>query len=103
MKPEKVYSMKISKVYPLLVQKAMNKGRSKEEVDQVTCWLTGYDQKGLDQQLKMEVSYKTFFGEAPYYVIIKYVQKLWNKNVHMISSISLERRLINDHQNQYHS
>ena len=38
-----------------------------------------------------------------YYVIIKYVQKLWNKNVHMISSISLERRLINDHQNQYHS
>ena len=38
-----------------------------------------------------------------FYVIIKYVQKLWNKNVHMISSISLERRLINDHQNQYHS
>lgn len=66
MKPEKVYSMKISKVYPLLVQKAMNKGRSKEEVDQVTCWLTGYDQKGLDQQLKKEVSYKTFFGEAPH-------------------------------------
>ena len=44
--------MKFSKIYPLLVQKAERKNRSKEEVDEVICWLTGYDRKGLARQIE---------------------------------------------------
>ncbi len=62
---EKVYAMKFSKVYPLLVAKAERKGRMKEEVDEIICWLTGYDQAGLDRQLEEEVDYRTFFAQAP--------------------------------------
>ncbi len=65
MDPEKVYAMKLSKVYPLLVAKAERKGRTREEVDQVTCWLTGYTREQLTQQLVREVDYRTFFAEAP--------------------------------------
>jgi hypothetical protein len=61
----KVYAMKFSKVYPLLVQKAERKDRTKQEVDEIICWLTGYDEKGLMQQLQDEVDYKTFFEQAP--------------------------------------
>ncbi len=62
---ERVYKMKFSGVYPLLVAKAEKKGRSKEEVDTVICWLTGYDESGLQSQLEKNVNYETFFAEAP--------------------------------------
>ena len=65
MKNEKVYAMSFAKVYPLLVNKAVRKGRTAEEVDQVIRWLTGYDQDGLKAALDAEVSYETFFAEAP--------------------------------------
>ena len=65
MENNKVYAMKFSKVYPLLVQKAEHKDRTKQEVDEIICWLTGYDEKGLMQQLQDEVDYKTFFEQAP--------------------------------------
>ncbi len=65
MENNKVYAMKFSKVYPLLVQKAERKDRTKQEVDEIICWLTGYDEKGLMQQLQDEVDYKTFFEQAP--------------------------------------
>ncbi|MDR1664505.1 MAG: DUF2200 domain-containing protein [Clostridiales bacterium] len=65
MKNERVYKMVFASVYPLLVQKAEKKGRTKEEVDEVTCWLTGYDLQGLQSQIEKEVSYETFFAEAP--------------------------------------
>lgn len=64
MENNKVYAMKFSRVYPLLVQKAERKGRTKQEVDEIICWLTGYDEKGLMQQLQDEVDYKTFFEQA---------------------------------------
>ena len=57
--------MKLNKIYPLLVQKAEKKGRTREEVDAVICWLTGYDEKTLQQQMARDVDYKTFFDEAP--------------------------------------
>ena len=60
-----VADMSFARVYPLLVQKAERKGRTKEEVDQVIFWLTGYDQPGLVAQLEKEVSYQVFFEEAP--------------------------------------
>lgn len=65
MENNKVYAMKFSKVYPLLVQKAERKDRMKQEVDEIIFWLTGYDEKGLMQQLQDEVDYKTFFEQAP--------------------------------------
>ena len=53
--------MKVSKIYPLLLQKVERKGRSKEELDAVIEWLTGYDMKQVDQ----EMSYGCFFEKAP--------------------------------------
>ena len=54
-----------AKVYPLLVQKAERKGRTKAEVDTVIFWLTGYDEEGLQAQLEKNVTCETFFNEAP--------------------------------------
>ena len=62
---DRVFAMKFAKVYPLYVQKAEKKNRTKEEVDQVICWLTGYDEKGLHEQIKRETDFTTFFAEAP--------------------------------------
>ena len=60
-----VYRMAFSKVYPLLVQKAERKGRTQAEVDEVICWLTGYDHAGLQSQIAKEVDIATFYAEAP--------------------------------------
>ena len=62
---QRVFKMEFSRVYPLLVQKAEKKGRTKSEVDTVICWLTGYDTAGLQTQIKKNVDYETFFKEAP--------------------------------------
>lgn len=61
----KVYDMKFEKVYPLLVQKAERKGRTKDEVDEIIFWMTGYDEAGLAQVLDQEKNYREFFKEAP--------------------------------------
>ena len=60
---QSVFEMKVGKVYPLLVQKAERKGRSKEEVDTVIVWLTGWDMSKVD----MEMTYGAFFENAPAY------------------------------------
>ena len=65
MKNEKVYSMSFAKVYPLLVNKAVKKGRTADEVDQVIHWLTGYNSDELKAVLKSDASYEVFFAEAP--------------------------------------
>lgn len=65
MNNEKVFSMKFSNVYPLLVAKAERKGRTKVEVDAIISWLTGYNSEQIQEQLKKEVDYKTFFEQAP--------------------------------------
>ncbi len=62
---ERVYKMAFSKVYPMYIQKALKKGRTKEEVDIIINWLTGYDNEGLTKQLEKEVDFETFFAEAP--------------------------------------
>jgi hypothetical protein len=62
-----VFAMKFAKVYPMYVLKAERKGRTKQEVDQVICWLTGYDQAGLQKQIKDEVDFETFYAQAPAY------------------------------------
>lgn len=60
-----ISTMKFSKVYPLYVQKAERKNRTKEEVDEIICWLTGYDQEGLQKQIEQESEIKSFFADAP--------------------------------------
>lgn len=57
--------MKFSKVYPMYVQKAERKNRTKAEVDQIICWLTGYSPAGLKKQLAQENDIETFFAQAP--------------------------------------
>lgn len=65
MEKNRVFAMKFAKVYPLYVQKAEGKNRTKAEVDQIICWLTGYDQKGLQRQIEQEHDFETFFAQAP--------------------------------------
>jgi hypothetical protein len=57
--------MAFSKVYPLYIQKAEKKGRTKEEVDTVIFWLTGYDEQSLREQIDKNADFETFFAEAP--------------------------------------
>lgn len=61
----RVFAMKFSGVYPLYIQKAERKNRTKEEVDQIICWLTGYDQAGLERQIEQKTDFETFFAQAP--------------------------------------
>lgn len=61
----RIFATAFAKVYPMYVQKAERKNRTKEEVDQVIRWLTGYDQAGLQRQIAQEKDLETFFAEAP--------------------------------------
>jgi hypothetical protein len=61
----RIFSTPFAKVYSAYVQKAEHKSRAQREVDQVICWLTGYDQAGLRRQIELEVDLETFFAQAP--------------------------------------
>jgi len=61
----RIPTMKFSRVYPAYVAKAERKGRTQEGVDQLVCWLTGYNKAGLQQQIEKESDFETFFAEAP--------------------------------------
>ena len=65
MSKHRIYSMSVASVYPLLVAKAEKKGRTKSEVDKIILWLTGYTQEELEEQLKKQTDYETFFKDAP--------------------------------------
>lgn len=66
MQNNRVFAMKFADVYPLYVHKAERKQRTKDEVDQVICWLTGYDQPGLQEQIGQGTDFETFFTQAPF-------------------------------------
>jgi len=61
----RIFAYTFAKIYPLYVQKAERKNRTKQEVDQIIRWLTGYTEAGLRQQIKSENDLETFFAEAP--------------------------------------
>ncbi len=61
----RVYKMLFSSVYPLYIKKAERKGRSKEEVDEIIFWLTGYTKQTLQKQIDKKIDFETFFAEAP--------------------------------------
>ena len=61
----RVFKMTFASVYPHYVKKAEKKGRTKEEVDTIICWLTGYNQQALQQQIDKKNDFETFFAQAP--------------------------------------
>lgn len=65
MSEHRIFAMPFGKVYPAYIRKAEAKNRTKEEVDQILCWLTGYTRAGLQRQVKLEKDIRTFFAEAP--------------------------------------
>ena len=66
MTEHRIYKTSFASVYPLYVAKAEKKGRTKIEVDEVIRWLTGYNQKELEAQLKKQTDFKAFFAQAPH-------------------------------------
>ena len=65
MAKHRIFSTAFAKVYPMYVQKAEGKGRTRVEVDQVIRWLTGYTQAGLEQQIAQGTDIESFFAQAP--------------------------------------
>lgn len=65
MREEKVFAIKFASLYPLYLKKAETKGRTRAELDQVICWLTGYTQAGLQQQITGDADLEAFYGNAP--------------------------------------
>lgn len=61
----RVFAYKFSGIYPLYIAKIEKKGRTKAELDRTLCWLTGYDQAGLDAAIAGDGDLRTFFAEAP--------------------------------------
>lgn len=65
MEKHRIYSVSFSSVYPLYVSKVERKGRNKAEVDQIIFWLTGHNQETLEEVIKSETDFETFFASAP--------------------------------------
>ena len=65
MSEHRVFSMSFASVYPFYVQKAERKNRTREDVDRIICWLTGYDETELRQQIAKQVDFRTFLAQAP--------------------------------------
>ena len=65
MEKQRIFTTPFASVYPLYIQKAEKKGRTKEEVDTLICWLTGYERKALQDQIARKCDFETFFAEAP--------------------------------------
>jgi hypothetical protein len=65
MPTDRLFRMSFARIYPLYVQKAERKNRTRDEVDRIICWLTGYDRAGLERQIALENDLETFFAQAP--------------------------------------
>jgi len=65
MPEHRIFSTPFARVYPLYIKKAEAKNRTRQELDQIICWLTGYDAAGLQQQVERQATFKDFFDQAP--------------------------------------
>jgi len=65
MEKPRIFAMPFARVYPLYIQKAEKKGRTKDEVDEIVFWLTGYDEHSLEQLITDKVTVEAFFQQAP--------------------------------------
>ena len=75
MTEHRIYSTPFASVYPHYVKKAEAKGRTREELDEIIRWLTGYTQKGLEKQIEKRKTFRDFYEKAP----------KWNPNAHLIT------------------
>ena len=64
MERPRVYGISFASVYPLYIQKALKKERTKEEVDEIICWLTGYNQQELEDEIVKKTDLETFYTKA---------------------------------------
>ena len=74
---ERIYRMKFSTIYPLYIKKVERKNRTKDEVDTIIYWLTGYDADGLQVQINSENDFESFFNQCPDF----------NSNAHLIKGL----------------
>ena len=65
MTKHRIYTTSFASVYPHYVHKAEKKGRTRQELDEVICWLTGYTPEALAERIERRTDFETFFGEAP--------------------------------------
>lgn len=65
MQKHRIFTTSVASVYPHYLKKATSKGRTKDELDQVICWLTGYTAPALERLLEARTDFETFFDEAP--------------------------------------
>jgi hypothetical protein len=65
MEKPRIYTASFASIYPFYIQKAEKKGRTKADVDAIICWLTGYNQQTLQQQIDQNNDFETFFAQAP--------------------------------------
>lgn len=65
MEKPRIYAISFARIYPLYIEKALRKGRTKAEVDEIILWLTGYSQKELEAQIGKQTDLETFFAKAP--------------------------------------
>lgn len=65
MKKQRIFTMSFASVYPFYIKKAEKKNRTKAEVDAIICWLTGYNQQTLQQQIDKNNDFENFFSQAP--------------------------------------
>jgi hypothetical protein len=65
MAKHRIFTTTFASVYLLYIQKAERKNRTKDDIDQIICWLTGYSQEGLQQQIEQKHDFETFFAQAP--------------------------------------
>lgn len=61
----RIFTTSFASVYPHYIRKAENKGRTKKDLDEIICWLTGYDDAGLKKQIREKTDFQTFFDQAP--------------------------------------
>lgn len=83
MAEHRIYKMSFASIYPLYITKVEKKNRTKAELDQVICWLTGYDAAGLEKVISTKVDLRTFFAEAP----------AMNPNTHLIKGLICGHRV----------
>lgn len=65
MEKHRIYTMAFGSVYPLYITKVERKGRTKEEVDEIITWLTGYSKKQINEVVEKQKNFEEFFAEAP--------------------------------------
>ena len=82
---KRIYGLIFASVYPMYIKKVESKGRTKAELDEVISWLTGYDKKGLQEQINKKNDFETFFKEAP----------KMNKNAKLITGVICGYRVEN--------